>query len=103
MYNAGKRFLYWVVYVPLGINVFLYAVELISRTMDWFYSEPGSISSSVQHIFLGRNYTFEEFLQLRLRTVILAMFLGFGLWLYEYYSAKKEFKDEVSRKSQSSL
>ena len=89
--NSKKRFLYWVVYFPLGIIIFFYVVELFSTATSWFYAEPESKFASAQSILTGGR-DFDEFLRLELRLVIFAMILGSGVWLYEYYS-KKELKN----------
>ena len=92
MYKTDNRFLYWVVYFPLGINIGIYFVELLSNTFRWFRAEPDSVSSSTQYVFLGRDSTLDEFLQTRLFALMIAVAIGSVIWLYEHYFPKKENK-----------
>lgn len=97
MYEPKKSFLFWVVYFPLILSVLHYAVELISRLTTWYSAEPDSMAFSRQDILFGRYYTFETFVQTKLKGLLLVAILGFGVWMYGYFSAKKGTKNETDK------
>ena len=90
MYKPGKRFLFWVIYIPLSIIFIGYIFTLVFRIYDYYFSATDLSGTSPAYFFLGIYSSFGQFVE---RTAIAFAGLAvicFGLWLYEYYSAAKD-------------
>lgn len=87
--KTSKSFLFWVLYLPAAICLFVYILELFFKVNRWFFAEPESLASSPRYIFLDRYSSVGEFLRAELSAFVFGAMLGFGIWLYTKYKTSK--------------
>lgn len=92
MYKAGKRFLFWVMYFPLGVVISVYIMGTLVRTSSWLLADPDSSAASTKYIFLGVYDSFGHLLQRMSIGFIGLLIICLGIWLYECYSVKRSEK-----------
>lgn len=96
MYSARKRFLFWLVYLPFGVILSVYFFQVLLRTNRWLTAEPDSEKASAKYVFWDVYDSFGQMLQNMSTGFIIFLIICMGLWLYEYYSVKKEIKNANS-------